>query len=78
MLYGIGLTEDDMKSRKLESLLPGMKEIICNMHLKWIICFVKVMVFVKWNGWPLNLITIGISDGINQWYRRHALPLVSS
>ncbi|HET6768365.1 MAG TPA: dihydroxy-acid dehydratase [Chitinophagaceae bacterium] len=64
MLYGIGLTEDDMKKAQVGICSMGYDGNTCNMHLNDLAKVVKQGV---WNNEMVGLIfnTIGISDGIS-------------
>jgi len=63
MLYGIGLTEDDLKKAQVGVVSTGYDGNTCNMHLNALAGEVKKAV------WDNNLVglifnTIGVSDGI--------------
>jgi len=64
MLYGIGLTEDDMKKPQIGVCSMGYDGNTCNMHLNDLAKLVKQGV---WDNEMVGLIfnTIGISDGIS-------------
>ena len=64
MLYGIGLTEDDLKKPQIGVCSMGYDGNTCNMHLNDLAKIVKEGV---WNNELVGLIfnTIGISDGIS-------------
>ena len=64
MLYGIGLTEDDLKKAQVGIASMGYDGNTCNMHLNDLAKVVKQGV---WNNDLVGLIfnTIGISDGIS-------------
>ena len=64
MLYGIGLTEDDLKKPQVGIASMGYDGNTCNMHLNDLAKIVKQGV---WNENMVGLIfnTIGISDGIS-------------
>ena len=64
MLYGIGLTEDDLKKPQIGVCSMGYDGNTCNMHLNDLAKIVKQGV---WNNELVGLIfnTIGISDGIS-------------
>lgn len=64
MLYGIGLTEDDLKKPQIGVCSMGYDGNTCNMHLNDLAKDVKKGV---WNNDMVGLIfnTIGISDGIS-------------
>jgi dihydroxy-acid dehydratase len=64
MLYGIGLTEDDLKKAQVGVCSMGYDGNTCNMHLNDLAATVKKSV------WANNLVglifnTIGVSDGIS-------------
>jgi dihydroxy-acid dehydratase len=64
MLYGIGLTEDDLKKAQVGICSMGYDGNTCNMHLNDLAATVKKSV------WGNNLVglifnTIGVSDGIS-------------
>lgn len=63
MLYGVGLSEADMKKAQLGIVSMGYDGNTCNMHLNQLAQQVKVSV---WNNDLVGLIyhTIGVSDGI--------------
>jgi dihydroxy-acid dehydratase len=64
MLYGIGLTEDDLKKPQIGVCSMGYDGNTCNMHLNDLAKLVKQGV---WDNEMVGLIfnTIGISDGIS-------------
>jgi dihydroxy-acid dehydratase len=64
MLYGIGLTEDDLKKPQVGVCSMGYDGNTCNMHLNDLAKIVKQGV---WDNGQVGLIfnTIGISDGIS-------------
>jgi len=64
MLYGIGLTEDDMKKAQVGIVSMGYDGNTCNMHLNDLAKLVKQGV---WDNEMVGLIfnTIGVSDGIS-------------
>jgi dihydroxy-acid dehydratase len=64
MLYGIGLTEDDMKKAQVGVASMGYDGNTCNMHLNDLAKLVKQGV---WNQDMVGLIfnTIGVSDGMS-------------
>lgn len=64
MLYGIGLTEEDLKKPQIGVCSMGYDGNTCNMHLNDLAKLVKEGV---WNAELVGLIfnTIGISDGIS-------------
>lgn len=64
MLYGIGLTEDDLKKAQVGIVSTGFDGNTCNMHLN------KLAEEVKTAVWDQDLVglifhTIGVSDGIS-------------
>lgn len=63
MLYGIGLTEEDMKKAQVGVVSTGYEGNTCNMHLNDLAAQVKASV---WKNDLVGLIyhTIGVSDGI--------------
>ena len=72
MLYGIGLTEEDLKKAQVGIVSMGYDGNTCNMHLNDLAKIVKEGV---WDNDLVGLIfnTIGVSDGMQQWNRRYAL-----
>lgn len=64
MLYGIGLTEDDLKKAQVGIVSMGYDGNTCNMHLNDLAKIVKESV---WDNDLVGLIfnTIGVSDGIS-------------
>jgi dihydroxy-acid dehydratase len=64
MLYGIGLTDDDMTKAQVGIVSMGWEGNTCNMHLNELAKIVKQAV---WNNDLVGLIfnTIGVSDGIS-------------
>lgn len=64
MLYGIGLTEDDLKKPQVGIVSMGYEGNTCNMHLNDLAKLVKEGV---WNANLVGLIfnTIGVSDGMS-------------
>src|SRR5436309_7942543 len=64
MLYGIGLTDDDMKKAQVGIVSMGWDGNTCNMHLNELAKIVKQGV---WDHELVGLIfnTIGVSDGIS-------------
>jgi dihydroxy-acid dehydratase len=64
MLYGIGLTEDDLKKAQVGIVSMGYDGNTCNMHLNELAKLVKQGV---WDNELVGLIfnTIGVSDGIS-------------
>jgi dihydroxy-acid dehydratase len=63
MLYGIGLTEEDLKKAQVGVVSTGYEGNTCNMHLNDLAAHVKASV---WKNDLVGLIyhTIGVSDGI--------------
>ncbi len=64
MLYGIGLTDDDLKKAQVGVVSMGYDGNTCNMHLN------ELAKIVKKGVWDENLVglifnTIGVSDGIS-------------
>src|SRR3569833_2609005 len=64
MLYGVGLTEDDMKKAQVGVASMGYDGNTCNMHLN------DLAKLVKEGVWDQNLVgfifnTIGVSDGMS-------------
>jgi len=64
MLYGIGLTEEDLKKAQVGIVSMGYDGNTCNMHLN------DLAKLVKQGVWDTNLVglifnTIGVSDGIS-------------
>src|SRR5678816_4283796 len=64
MLYGIGLTEDDLKKAQVGIVSMGYDGNTCNMHLNDLAASIKKSV---WSSDLVGLIfhTIGVSDGIS-------------
>ena len=64
MLYGIGLTDDDMKKAQVGIVSMGYEGNTCNMHLNELAKLIKQGV---WDNYLVGLIfnTIGVSDGIS-------------
>src|SRR6188474_2842729 len=64
MLYGIGLTEEDLKKAQVGIVSMGYDGNTCNMHLNELAKIVKLGV---WDNDLIGLIfnTIGVSDGIS-------------
>jgi dihydroxy-acid dehydratase len=64
MLYGIGLTDDDMKKAQVGVVSMGYDGNTCNMHLNELAAIVKQGV---WDNDLVGLIfnTIGVSDGMS-------------
>ncbi|MFV8369721.1 dihydroxy-acid dehydratase [Flavobacterium sp. LB2R40] len=76
MLYGIGLTEDDLKKAQVGIVSMGYEGNTCNMHLNDLAKEVKQGV---WNADLVGLIfnTIGVSDGISNGTEGMRFSLVS-
>ncbi|WP_188050945.1 dihydroxy-acid dehydratase [Flavobacterium sp. GP15] len=76
MLYGIGLTEDDLKKAQVGIVSMGYEGNTCNMHLNDLAKEVKKGV---WNADLVGLIfnTIGVSDGISNGTDGMRFSLVS-
>lgn len=76
MLYGIGLTEDDMKKAQVGIASMGYDGNTCNMHLNDLAKLVKEGV---WNEDLVGLIfnTIGVSDGMSNGTEGMRYSLVS-
>lgn len=76
MLYGIGLTEDDLKKAQVGIVSTGYDGNTCNMHLNQLAQEVKTAV------WSNNLVglmfhTIGVSDGMSNGTEGMRYSLVS-
>ena len=76
MLYGIGLTEEDLKKAQVGIVSMGYEGNTCNMHLNDLAKDVKKGV---WNSNLVGLIfnTIGVSDGISNGTDGMRFSLVS-
>src|ERR1700754_3989962 len=76
MLYGIGLTDDDMKKAQVGIVSMGYDGNTCNMHLNELAKIVKQGV---WDNALVGLIfnTIGVSDGISNGTEGMRYSLVS-
>ncbi|MEO6524456.1 MAG: dihydroxy-acid dehydratase [Mucilaginibacter sp.] len=76
MLYGIGLTEDDMKKAQIGIASMGYDGNTCNMHLNDLAAIVKEGV---WKEDLVGLIfnTIGVSDGMSNGTEGMRYSLVS-
>ncbi|MDH4091431.1 MAG: dihydroxy-acid dehydratase [Cyclobacteriaceae bacterium] len=76
MLYGIGLTEDDLKKAQIGIVSTGYDGNTCNMHLNDLAKEVKTAV---WDNDLVGLIfhTIGVSDGISNGTEGMRYSLVS-
>ena len=76
MLYGIGLTEEDLKKAQVGIVSMGYEGNTCNMHLNDLAKDVKQGV---WNADLVGLIfnTIGVSDGISNGTEGMRFSLVS-
>src|ERR1017187_6037047 len=76
MLYGIGLTEDDMKKAQVGIVSTWYEGNTCNMHLnglsKWVKQGVQEVGLVG-----LQFNTIGVSDGISNGTEGMRYSLVS-
>ncbi len=76
MLYGIGLTDDDLKKAQVGVVSMGYDGNTCNMHLN------ELAKIVKQGVWDNNLVglifnTIGVSDGISNGTEGMRYSLVS-
>lgn len=76
MLYGIGLTEEDLKKAQVGIVSMGYEGNTCNMHLN------DLAKDVKKGVWDANLVglifnTIGVSDGISNGTEGMRFSLVS-
>lgn len=76
MLYGIGLTEEDLKKAQVGVVSMGYDGNTCNMHLNDLAKVVKTSV---WDNDLVGLIfnTIGVSDGISNGTEGMRYSLVS-
>jgi dihydroxy-acid dehydratase len=76
MLYGIGLTEEDLKKAQIGIVSMGYEGNTCNMHLNDLAKDVKQGV---WNADLVGLIfnTVGVSDGISNGTDGMRFSLVS-
>lgn len=76
MLYGIGLTEDDLKKAQVGIVSTGYDGNPCNMHLNKLAQEVKVSV---WDNDLVGLMfhTIGVSDGMSNGTEGMRYSLVS-
>ena len=76
MLYGIGLTDDDLKKAQVGIVSMGYDGNTCNMHLNDLAKLVKQGV---WDNDLVGLIfnTIGVSDGISNGTEGMRYSLVS-
>ena len=76
MLYGIGLTEEDLKKAQVGIVSMGYEGNTCNMHLNDLAKDVKQGV---WDADLVGLIfnTIGVSDGISNGTEGMRFSLVS-
>jgi dihydroxy-acid dehydratase len=76
MLYGIGLTEDDLKKAQVGIVSTGYDGNTCNMHLNKLAQEVKTAV---WDNELVGLIfhTIGVSDGMSNGTEGMRYSLVS-
>ncbi len=76
MLYGVGLTDDDMSKAQVGIVSTGYEGNTCNMHLNGFATEVKKSV-VKSNLVGLVFHTIGVSDGISNGTTGMKYSLVS-
>ena len=76
MLYGIGLTEDDLKKAQVGIVSTGYDGNTCNMHLNALALEVKTAV---WDNELVGLVfhSIGVSDGISNGTTGMRYSLVS-
>ncbi len=76
MLYGIGLTDDDLKKAQVGIVSMGYEGNTCNMHLNELARQIRVGV---WDADLVGLIfnTIGVSDGISNGTEGMRYSLVS-
>lgn len=76
MLYGVGLTDDDMKKAQVGIVSTGYDGNTCNMHLNALAQDVKKAV---WDNQLVGLIfnTIGVSDGMSNGTEGMRYSLVS-
>lgn len=76
MLYGVGLTEEDMKKAQVGIVSTGYDGNTCNMHLNALAQEVKTAV---WDNELVGLIfnTIGVSDGMSNGTEGMRYSLVS-
>lgn len=76
MLYGIGLTEEDLKKAQVGIVSTGYDGNTCNMHLNDLAKEVKTAV---WNNDLVGLIfhTIGVSDGMSNGTEGMRYSLIS-
>lgn len=76
MLYGIGLTDDDLKKAQVGIVSMGYDGNTCNMHLNDLAKLIKTSV---WDNELVGLIfnTIGVSDGISNGTEGMRYSLVS-
>ena len=76
MLYGIGLTEEDLKKAQVGIVSTGYDGNTCNMHLNDLAREVKSAV---WSNELVGLIfhTIGVSDGMSNGTEGMRYSLVS-
>ncbi len=65
MLYGVGLTEDDMKKGQIGIVSTGYEGNTCNMHLNSLAALVKKGVQEQNDLLGLIFHTIGVSDGMS-------------
>jgi dihydroxy-acid dehydratase len=76
MLYGIGLTEEDMKKAQVGIVSTGYEGNTCNMHLNQLATNVKTSI-IKNDLVGLIFNTIGVSDGISNGTEGMRYSLVS-
>jgi dihydroxy-acid dehydratase len=76
MLYGVGLTDDDMKKAQVGIVSTGYEGNTCNMHLNGFATDIKKSV-VDANLVGLIFHTIGVSDGISNGTQGMKYSLVS-
>ncbi len=76
MLYGVGLTDDDMKKAQVGIVSTGYEGNTCNMHLNGFAVDIKKSV-VDANLVGLIFHTIGVSDGISNGTQGMKYSLVS-
>lgn len=76
MLYGIGLTEDDLKKAQVGIVSTGFDGNTCNMHLNGLAADIKKEV---WSRDLVGLVfhTIGVSDGISNGTEGMRYSLIS-
>lgn len=76
MLYGIGLTEDDLKKAQVGIVSTGYEGNTCNMHLNGLAKVVKEGIMEQPDLLGLIFHTIGVSDGMSMGTSgmRYSLP----